>query len=207
MRTELFLNRREFIRGTSLGITLFTGALALAREGWAFQTEDDAAKASAGGPANPAWNTVLTAADEPGEPLIASGTVFSADGQTPTEGARLYVYQTDAKGLYVPRFSLKRTARIRGWMKTGADGRYEFRTIKPGSYPNSRAAAHIHATLSAPGRAAQWIDDFLFEGDPFLPQQEIARPARKSTFSHILKTERGADGILRARRDIRIAGS
>jgi protocatechuate 3,4-dioxygenase beta subunit len=207
MRTDPFLNRREFIRGASIGMVTFTGALALVRNGWALQTEDDPAKAAAGGPANPSWNTVLISADEPGEPLIVSGTIYADDGRTPIEGARLYVYQTDAKGYYVPRFSLKRTARIRGWMKTGADGRYEFRTIKPGAYPGNRIAAHIHATLSAAGRAAQWIDDFLFDGDPFLTQQEIAKAAGKGAFSHILKLERGADGVLRARRDLRLRAS
>jgi protocatechuate 3,4-dioxygenase beta subunit len=203
MGTERPLNRREFIRGVPISLATLAGILALVREGWT-QTEDDAAKAASGGPANPSWNTVLISADEPGEPLIVSGTVYAADGKTPVEGARLYVYQTDAKGYYVPRFSLKRTARIRGWMKTGADGRYEFRTIKPGSYPNSRAAAHIHATLAAPGGSAQWIDDYLFEGDPFISQQEIAKAAGKGTFAHILKLERAADGILHARRDLRL---
>jgi protocatechuate 3,4-dioxygenase beta subunit len=89
-------------------------------------------------------------------------------------------------------------------MKTGADGRYEFRTIRPGSYPGSRIAAHIHGTLAAPGRAPQWIEDFLFHGDPFLNPRDAERSAGRATFANVLKPERAADGILRARRDFRI---
>lgn len=141
--------------------------------------------------------------DEPGEPLIVAGTIYAADGKTPVEGARLYVYHTDASGHYT-RNPLARQPRLRGWMKTGADGRYEFRTIKPGAYPGGRAPAHIHATLAAPGQAEKWIEDFLFAGDPNVRPKDVSRAQQRGTFSHILRLTRGGDGIWRAERDIRL---
>lgn len=128
---------------------------------------EDPARASRGGPADPSCCIVMVSGEEPGEPLIVTGTVYAEDGKTPVAGARLYVYQTDALGRYAKSL-LSRTPRLRGWMETGADGRYEFRTIKPGAYPGERIPAHIHGTLSAPGYPARWIDDFWFDGDPHL---------------------------------------
>lgn len=37
--------------------------------------------------------------------------------------------------------------RLEGWAKTDFEGRFEFRTIRPGPYPGRREAAHIHLTL------------------------------------------------------------
>lgn len=43
---------------------------------------------------------VIVADKEPGEPLIVSGVIVAPDGRTPLEGIKLYVYQTDATGVY-----------------------------------------------------------------------------------------------------------
>jgi protocatechuate 3,4-dioxygenase beta subunit len=39
---------------------------------------------------------------EPGERMIVTGVVFDADEKTPLAGASVYVYHTDANGLYTP---------------------------------------------------------------------------------------------------------
>jgi protocatechuate 3,4-dioxygenase beta subunit len=46
-------------------------------------------------------NTVLAPPDEPGGPLVVSGTVRDAAGK-PIAGALIYVFHADAKGYYAP---------------------------------------------------------------------------------------------------------
>lgn len=204
-RERLLLTRRDFLGGlpgVAVSLTL-VGLAARVEPARAWPQAESPAEASAGGPANPEWKIVMVPAEEPGEPLVISGTIYAADGRTPLARARLYVYHTDARGLYRPDRKPGQP-RLRGWMKTNAQGQYEFRTIKPGSYPNSRNPAHIHGTVAAPGYAGQWIDDFHFDGDPFLSREEIARETAKGAFSGVLKLERDAGGVLRGRRDIRV---
>lgn len=150
------------------------------------------------------WTIKIVPDNEPGEPLIVSGTIYSPDGKQPLEGITIHVYQTDVKGVYTTSGGENRGTRIRGVMKTNAQGRYEFRTIKPGSYPNSRNPAHIHAYVSGPGYPEYWIDEYHFTDDPFISDEDKRTAASKGTFSPILSPTRGADGVLRAVRDIRI---
>jgi protocatechuate 3,4-dioxygenase, beta subunit len=150
------------------------------------------------------WNIKIVPDNEPGEPLIVSGTIYSPDGKQPLEGITLSVYQTDATGVYTTSGGDNRATRIHGVMRTNAQGKYEFRTIKPGSYPNSRNPAHIHAYVSGPGYPEYWIDEYHFSDDPFISDDDKRRASGQGTFSPILSLTRGADGILRAVRDIRV---
>ncbi|MCM3904211.1 MAG: hypothetical protein ND866_21110 [Pyrinomonadaceae bacterium] len=157
-------------------------------------------------PANVPWRTTIVGDGEPGEPLIVSGTIYAPDGRTPLEGINLFVYQTDATGVYSTSGGDgdNRATRIHGLMRSNKEGRYEFRTIKPGSYPNSRNAAHIHAYISGPNYPEYWIDEYLFEGDPFISSADHQKFGGKGTFSSILTLQRGTDGVLRAVRDIKV---
>jgi protocatechuate 3,4-dioxygenase, beta subunit len=150
------------------------------------------------------WKVKIVSDQEAGEPLIVSGTIYSPDGKQPLPGITLYVYQTDATGRYSTSGGDNRGTRIHGIMRTNAQGRYEFRTIKPGSYPNSRNPAHIHAYVSGPDYPEYWIDEFLFADDPFIKDEDKAKASGQGTFAHILNVTRGSDGILRAVRDIKI---
>src|SRR6476661_4832694 len=87
---------------------------------------------------------------EPGEPMIISGTVFLPDGKTPAKGAILSVWHTDAKGFYIAGGggAGELHPRIHGRLKTGADGKYEFLTIKPAQYPSHISPAHVHGHIS-----------------------------------------------------------
>jgi protocatechuate 3,4-dioxygenase beta subunit len=89
-------------------------------------------------------------------------------------------------------------------MITNSEGRYEFRTIKPRSYPATRIPAHIHAFVSGPGYPEYWIDEYHFDDDPFVTNDMRAKVAGLGNLSSILTLTRGADGLLRGVRDIKI---
>ncbi len=124
------------------------------------------------------------------------GTVYHADGTAPFRGLIIYLYQTDASGVYNHANRGWREPRLRGWLKTGDRGAYEIQTIKPGSYPGSRNPAHIHAIVRLPGDAQEWIDDFLFDGDPFLADQQQQESLKKGKFANIMKLTRSLESHL-----------
>lgn len=82
--------------------------------------------------------------------LTISGRVLGMPDCRPLAGALVEVWQTDAKGEY----TLVTGARpdpgclLRASLKTDGDGRYSFRTIRPGVYPGR--PAHIHYRVSHP---------------------------------------------------------
>ena len=91
---------------------------------------------------------------EPGQALTVSGVVVGPDG-APVAGASLYVYQTDHEGYYgVKPASDNRNPRLKLFLRSDAQGRWAFDTVKPGSYPNSRVPPHIHFEVAAKGRTA-----------------------------------------------------
>lgn len=158
-----------------------------------------------GMPKQLAAETTIHRAGELGEPLEISGTIFQADGKTPAPGVILYVYQTNAKGLYEPAPGAtgwtQRHGYLRGWMKTDAQGRYKFRTIKPAAYPGDRIPAHIHPTVKEPDKNEYYIDEFRFDNDPLLTAQERAREKKRGG-SGIIKLTKNQQGVWIGRRDI-----
>jgi protocatechuate 3,4-dioxygenase, beta subunit len=153
-------------------------------------------------PADLSWKTVVTSAEEPGEPLIISGTIRQANGK-PATGVVLFIYHTDATGYYNEKDDAS-DPRLKAWMKTGPDGRYEFRTIKPAPYPHRTTPAHIHAHVYGPDYSERSIDDYWFEGDPFINAKELARMKEMGATPAVVALKRDGDGVLRGARDIRL---
>jgi protocatechuate 3,4-dioxygenase beta subunit len=114
-------------------------------------------------------------AGEPGAPLHVSGVVVGANG-APVPGASLYAYQTDHEGYYsVKPESNSRNPRLKVFLRSDARGAWAFDTVRPGSYPGTRAPAHIHFEVSAPGHAPR-IFEIVFEGDPFVTAEMRRQP-------------------------------
>lgn len=151
------------------------------------------------------WRTTLAGPDEPGERLVLEGTVREPDGATPAAGVLLYVYHTNAEGRYEPRGEApgneRRHGALRGWVRTGEDGRYRVKTIKPAPYPNRREPAHIHITVTPPGGEEDWIDSVVFDDDPLLTADELDRGTGRGG-SGVVTLTRDADDVLHAVRDI-----
>jgi protocatechuate 3,4-dioxygenase beta subunit len=145
------------------------------------------------------WRIVIPPAGEPGEPLVVTGTIYRADGKSPAVGAVMEMYHTDARGYYSPDGKNEREHRLKGRLVTGADGRYEFRTIKPAPYPGNKIPAHIHVSING-----QEASEYQFAGDPNIPADAIELQKTRGRFSYIVKLDRGGDGVWRAARDFRL---
>lgn len=145
----------------------------------------------------------LAPPNEPGDRLTVSGRVFAADGKTPLSDVSIYVYQTDKEGIYSRPVNDSRTPRLRGYLRTDAEGRYEFSTIKPGSYPNTRNPAHIHYVVNADG-FKQRVFEIVFEDDPLVDAGIRARAAAEDSGFSIRQLVRGAQGGWLCTQDIRL---
>lgn len=107
-----------------------------------------------------------------GQVLNVMGRVLNSAGQ-PVRDATVEVWQANAHGRYThpsdpnpapldPNFD---GAAI---LKTDAEGRYRFKTIKPAAYPagpNMMRPAHIHFQVT--GREDRLVTQMYFTGDPF----------------------------------------
>lgn len=145
----------------------------------------------------------LAAANEPGERLIVSGRVVGPDGKTPIADASLYVYQTDKDGIYSKPVNDNRTPRLRANLRSDAEGRYEYSTIKPGSYPDTQNPAHIHYVVKAPGYRER-IFEIVFENDPLVNERIRADAGREDSGFSIRSLTRDAQGVLRCTQDVRL---
>jgi protocatechuate 3,4-dioxygenase beta subunit len=131
----------------------------------------------------PDWN-------EQGTKIAINGVVYKADGKTPAAGVIIYIYHTNQKGIYPTKGDekgwAKRHGYLRGWMRTNEKGEYKFFTLRPAPYPGAAIPAHIHVTIKEAGLNAYWIDEYLFDDDPFLTTAERNR-----------QQQRGGGGILK----------
>jgi protocatechuate 3,4-dioxygenase beta subunit len=152
------------------------------------------------------WVDTLPDFREPGPKLEISGTIFQRDGKTPAKDVILYIYHTDQKGEYSRKGNESgwglRHGYIRGWIKTGADGKYKFYTLKPAAYPGGGNPSHIHATIKEPGLKEYWIGEYLFEDDPILTAKDRQSDKRNRCGPGIVTTHRAKTGMLTARRDL-----
>jgi len=122
-----------------------------------------------------------------GEPTYFSGRVRASDGK-PIAGATLDLWSTDGEGWYDVQRKDSEGMRARGKIKTDADGRYWFWTIKPVSYPiptdgpvgkmllkmgrHPYRPAHTHMIVSAPGYETVTTHVFV-ETDPYLESDAV----------------------------------
>ena len=134
----------------------------------------------------PLDNDLILNAAKTGEPIgertIVHGRVLDENGR-PVPGTLVEVWQANAGGRYRHRNDTY-LAPIDpnfggcGRVVTDSEGRYAFRTVKPGAYPfrnhvNSWRPAHIHFSVFGHGFAQRLITQMYFEGDPLIPRDTI----------------------------------
>jgi protocatechuate 3,4-dioxygenase beta subunit len=115
---------------------------------------------------------------EDGDPTLIRGRVTDTGGR-PIAGATLDVWQCSANGLYDTQDPAQPPFNLRGVFTTAADGGYEFRTVRPVSYPipvdgpvgdllrasgrNHWRASHVHAIVGAAGYEP--VTTHIFDAD------------------------------------------
>jgi hydroxyquinol 1,2-dioxygenase len=73
--------------------------------------------------------------DQKGEPMFVHGRILDTAGQ-PIAGAKIDVWQANDEGFYdVQQKGIQPDFNLRGVFRTGPDGRYWFRGVKPKFYP------------------------------------------------------------------------
>lgn len=188
---------RTFVKVNTLGVAFVLALLPLpllARDPTRIAPEDAGASAD------------VASIGEPGQRLEVTGVVYAADGRTPVAGASVYVYQTDARGYYRPEDAMgNRDPRLYALLRTDAQGRYSFRTIRPGSYPGTRVPQHIHYEVAAEGHGSR-IFEIVFEDDPFVTAQIREDAARPGSSYALRRVERGASGPGRVTQDVVLPG-
>ncbi len=117
-------------------------------------------------------------AGEPiGERILVSGRVLDENGR-PVRNALIEVWQANAAGRYVHKRDqhdapLDPNFTGEGRAVTDDQGRYQFKTIKPGAYPwrnhhNAWRPQHIHFSLFGNAYATRLVTQMYFPGDPLL---------------------------------------
>lgn len=117
-----------------------------------------------------------------GERIVVSGRVLD-EHLDPVPGALVELWQANAAGRYAHRVDqhdapLDPNFFGAGRTITDAEGRYTFRTIKPGAYPwgnhdNAWRPNHIHFSVLGPCIATRLVTQMYFPGDPLLDLDPI----------------------------------
>ena len=126
-------------------------------------------------------------AGAPGEPAYHSGRVTDTAGQ-PIAGCWVDIWSGDGEGMYDMQYGEAAGMRLRGRLRTDAEGRYRFWAIKPSYYPvpddgpvggmlrrmgrHPNRPGHIHMMVYAAGY--QKLTTHLFVSDsPYLDSDVV----------------------------------
>jgi protocatechuate 3,4-dioxygenase beta subunit len=156
-----------------------------------------------------------------GERIFVHGRVLDEDGR-PVRGALLEVWQANAAGRYQHKVDqhdapLDPNFSGAGRFLSDDEGRYFFKTIKPGPYPwgnhyNAWRPAHIHFSLFGAGILSRLVTQMYFPGDPLQPLDPIFNSisdenARYRLVSHLDMERSQPDYALAYAFDIVLRGS
>jgi len=117
-----------------------------------------------------------------GERIYVHGRVLDEDGR-PVRGALIEIWQANAAGRYRHKVDtydapLDPNFTVEGRAISDDEGRYCFKTIKPGPYPwgnhhNAWRPSHIHFSLFGAGILSRLVTQMYFPGDPLQPLDPI----------------------------------
>lgn len=157
-------------------------------------------------PQNAPSSIVVVGSKEPGERLIVTGQV--TDGTKPLAGISIYVFHTDADGLYTrDGRNSDETARLHGAMRSDANGRYRFETIRPGNYPGfPPVPAHVHYVVRAPGYKLMMFELWFEDDHALAERRSVGMPDVPAIYPPnavaIRPVTRDAGGVWHSTRDL-----
>jgi catechol 1,2-dioxygenase len=146
-------------------------------------------------------------ADEDAGPLVIRGTVKDLDGK-PVAGAVVECWHANSKGFYshFDPTGAQSEFNLRGAVKTGADGKYEFRTLMPVGYGcpphgstqkllnvlgrHGNRPAHVHFFVTSDSHR-KLTTQFNIEGDPLI-WDDFAYATREELIPPVVEKTGGA---------------
>jgi hydroxyquinol 1,2-dioxygenase len=178
-------SRQEFILLSDvLGVSMLVDAIANRKPAGATESTVLGPFYAEGAPERPLDCDLAQAA---GPRVAVGGRVRSTDGE-PIANAQLDVWQTAPNGLYHMQDESQPEFNLCAKLRTDADGRYAFRTLKPVAYPiptdgpvgkllsrlgrDCHRPAHIHVIASAPGYKPV-VTQLFTRGDKYLDADPV----------------------------------
>jgi catechol 1,2-dioxygenase len=169
----------------------------------------------AGAPVRDGHARIDLDADAQAGPLVIRGTVTDPDGK-PLAGALIECWHANSKGFYshFDPTGAQTPFNLRGAVRTGADGKYEFQTLMPVGYGcppqgatqqllngvarHGNRPAHVHLFVSS-GDHRKLTTQFNIEGDPLI-WDDFAYATREELIPHVVEKTGGVALGLKADR-------
>ncbi|HEX7908702.1 MAG TPA: catechol 1,2-dioxygenase [Paraburkholderia sp.] len=161
----------------------------------------------AGAPVREGVSKIDTNEDAEAGPLVIRGTVTGTDGK-PVEDALVECWHANSKGFYshFDPTGAQTGFNLRGAVRTGADGKYEFRTLMPVGYGcppqgatqqlldglgrHGNRPAHVHFFITSDDHR-KLTTQFNIEGDPLI-WDDFAYATREELIPHVVDKTGGA---------------
>lgn len=161
----------------------------------------------AGAPVRDGVSKIDLDPDQDAGPLVVRGAVTGADGK-PVEGAIVECWHANSKGFYshFDPTGAQSDFNLRGAVRTGADGKYEFRTLMPVGYgcPPQGATQQLLNMLARHGNRPAHVHFFVtsvanrklttqinIEGDPLI-WDDFAYATREELVPRVVEKNGGA---------------
>jgi catechol 1,2-dioxygenase len=160
----------------------------------------------AGAPVHDSVSKIDSNPDEDAGPLVIRGTVTGPDGQAVAD-AVVECWHANSKGFYshFDPTGAQSEFNLRGAVKTGADGKYEFRTLMPVGYGcpphgatqqllnvlgrHGNRPAHVHL-FAASNNLRKLTTQINIEGDPLI-WDDFAYATREDLIPHVVEKTGG----------------